>query len=147
MVSETKELSPTVAPSPTMPRMTYDEFLDWADEDTWAEWVHGDVIEIRSVSYSHQNMVSFLMAALVTFVQERDRGMVLSEPFQMKTGPDLPGRSPDILFLAKEHSERLKESYLDGPADLVVEIVSAESGGRDRGDKFYEYERGGVQEY
>ncbi len=38
-------------------------------------------------------------------------------------------------------------SYLDGPADLVVEIVSPESVGRDRGEKFYEYEQGGVSEY
>ena len=41
----------------------------------------------------------------------------------------------------------LREVYLDGPADLVVEVVSPSSGPRDRGDKFYEYEAGGVPEY
>jgi Uma2 family endonuclease len=29
----------------------------------------------------------------------------------------------------------------------VVEIVSPDSRGRDRGDKYYEYEQGGVREY
>jgi hypothetical protein len=29
-------------PQPS-PRMTYDEFLAWADEDTHAEWVDGEV--------------------------------------------------------------------------------------------------------
>jgi hypothetical protein len=24
--------------------MTYEEFLAWADEDTWAEWVNGEVV-------------------------------------------------------------------------------------------------------
>ncbi|HDN80831.1 MAG TPA: Uma2 family endonuclease, partial [Chloroflexi bacterium] len=24
--------------------MTYEEFLDWADEDTLAEWVDGEVV-------------------------------------------------------------------------------------------------------
>jgi Uma2 family endonuclease len=57
------------------------------------------------------------------------------------------GREPDLLFVANEHLDRLQETYLDGPADLVVEIVSPESAGRDRGEKFYEYERGGILEY
>jgi Uma2 family endonuclease len=36
---------------------------------------------------------------------------------------------------------------MEGPADLVVEIISPESRARDRGEKFYEYEQGGVREY
>ena len=74
-------------------------------------------------------------------------GVVRFAPFQMKTGPNLPGREPDLLFIAQEHLDRLKGTYLEGPADLVVEIVSPDSGARDRGEKFYEYERGGVPEY
>jgi Uma2 family endonuclease len=65
----------------------------------------------------------------------------------MKTAPELPGREPDVLFVANEHRNRIKGSYLDGPAGLAMEIVSPESGPRDRGDKFYEYEAGGVLEY
>jgi Uma2 family endonuclease len=57
------------------------------------------------------------------------------------------GAAPDLLFLAKEHLGRLRESHIEGPADLVVEIVSKESRGRDRGEKFYEYAEGGVPEY
>jgi Uma2 family endonuclease len=57
------------------------------------------------------------------------------------------GREPDLIFLAQAHAERLKETYVDGPPDLIVEIISPESVGRDRGEKFYEYARGGVPEY
>lgn len=57
------------------------------------------------------------------------------------------GWEPDLLFIAKEHLDRLTEAYLDGPADLVVGIVSPESGPRDRGEKYYEYEAAGVREY
>jgi Uma2 family endonuclease len=42
---------------------------------------------------------------------------------------------------------RLKKTFLDGPADLVVEIISRGSGAIDRGDKYFEYEEGGVREY
>ena len=41
----------------------------------------------------------------------------------------------------------MKRTYLDGPADLVVEIISPDSQSRDRGDKYYEYEAAGVREY
>ena len=57
------------------------------------------------------------------------------------------GREPDLLFVAQEHLERLEETHLDGPADLVVEVVSPESAERDRGTKFYEYEKAGIPEY
>jgi Uma2 family endonuclease len=62
--------------------------------------------------------------------------------------PEVPsGREPDVLFVRTEHLDRVKPTYLDGPADLVIEITSPESIGRDRGDKFIEYERAGVAEY
>jgi Uma2 family endonuclease len=134
-------------PAPPKGRMTYEEFLEWCDEDTWAEWVDGEVMMLTPASNRHQDLSDFLAFIMRAFVEAHNLGVVRSAPFQMKTGPKLPGREPDILFVAWEHIERLEERYLDGPADLVVEIVSPESMGRDRGDKFYEYEEGGVKEY
>jgi len=131
----------------TVPRMTYEEFLDWADEDTWAEWVDGEVIILSPASLLHQALDTFLLSVLTSFVSFRDLGIVLGPPFQMKTGPELPGREPDVIFVAREHLDRLRDVYLDGPADLVVEIVSPDSRTRDRQDKLHEYEEGGVPEY
>ncbi len=128
-------------------KMTYEEFLAWADEDTWAEWVNGEVIILSPASKRHQDLATFLAASLRFFVDARQLGLVLTAPFQMKIGPDLPGREPDIIFIASERIDRLRDTYLDGPADLVVEIISRDSRARDRGDKFYEYEQGEVREY
>lgn len=125
-------------------RMTYQEFLAWADEDMLAEWVDGRVVMASPASRRHQELVGFLTSILRSFVDSRRLGVVLSAPFQMKLEQ---GREPDLLFLAQEHVDRLQETYLDGPADLAIEIVSRESVARDRGDKFYEYEAGGVPEY
>ena len=128
-------------------KMTYEEFLAWAHEDTWAEWVRGEVIILSPASDTHQDLVGFLSALLRLFVEAHQLGAVRVAPFQMKTGPDLPGREADIIFVAREHLTRLHDTYLEGPADLVVEIISPDSRGRDRGEKFYEYEQGGVREY
>jgi len=125
-------------------KMTYAEFLEWADEDTLAEWVNGEVIMSSPASLPHQKLADFLVSVMSMFVVSRNLGIVLSAPFQMKLEH---GREPDLLFVSKEHLDRLRGTYLAGPADLVVEVISPESIGRDRGEKFYEYERGGVPEY
>jgi Uma2 family endonuclease len=126
-------------------RMTYEEFLAWADEDTLAEWVDGEVVMYTPASNVHQDISGFLESVMRSFVEARQLGIVRSAPFQMKLARS--GREPDLLFVADEHLGRLRETYLDGPADLVVEIISPESVGRDRGEKFYEYEQAGIPEY
>jgi Uma2 family endonuclease len=128
-------------------RVSYEDFLEQADEDLYAEWVDGEVIPMSPASKQHQRLAGFLAALLTHFTEAHDLGEVYPAPFQMKTGPDLPGREPDALFVSREHLDRLLPTHLSGPADLVVEIVSPDSRGRDRGDKYYEYEQGGVREY
>ncbi len=141
-----KEAASPVLPGPR-PKMTFEEFLQWGDEDTWAEWVNGEVIQLSPASDRHQDLVVFLSALLRHFAEARQGGVVRTAPFPMKTGPALGAREPDIIYVAREHLDRLKKNYLDGPADIVVEIISPESRGRDRGEKFYEYEQAGVPEY
>src|SRR5215510_7833057 len=128
-------------------QMSYEEFLDWCDEDTLAEWVDGYVIMTSPASEPHQTIVDFFVQILGIYVQQRDLGRILSAPFQMKLSAVRSGREPDLLFIALENLGRLKKTYLDGPADLAIEVVSPESRLRDRGEKLAEYEMGGVREY
>jgi Uma2 family endonuclease len=137
-------ISQLVASPPT--KMSYEEFLDSYDE-VHAEWVDGKVIPMSPPSDQHQDLSGFLTALLRLFVEAKQLGVIRPAPFQMKMEGRRSGREPDILFVAREHLDRMKKNYLDGAADMVVEIVSPESFGRDRGDKFYEYEQGGVREY
>ena len=132
--------------APSQPvHMSYEEFLDWADEDTLAEWVEGEVIMTSPASEPHQNLVGFLSSVLRTFVEQHELGQLLVAPFQMKL--ETSGREPDLLFIGSDRLDRVHRTYLDGPADLAIEIVSPESAGRDRGEKYYEYEAAGIPEY
>jgi Uma2 family endonuclease len=140
------ELLALLSADPTKPAtMTYDEFLAWADEDTLAEWVDGKVVMTSPASAQHQYLAIFLATTLSTYVTIHDLGIVLTGPFQMKLARS--GREPDVLFVAKEHLARLQPTLLQGPADLVVEIVSDESVACDRGTKFEEYREAGIPEY
>ncbi len=78
----------------------------------------------------HQDLTRFLTAVLSAFVETHDLGIVRPVPFQMQLEH---GCEPDLLFLARAHLDRLRRNYLDGPAGLVIESVSPESAGRDRG--------------
>ncbi len=129
------------------PLMSYEEFLEWCDEDTLAEWVEGRVVMTSPASSRHQALADFLLTVLNIYTQQRQLGRVISAPFQMKLSSTFSGREPDVLFIARENLDRLRDTYLEGPADLVIEIVSQESRLRDRGEKLAEYEMGGVREY
>ena len=138
-------LDPTIAPEMATTPMGYEQFLAWIDEDFHAEWVDGEVQFVSPASNRHQDLARFLTAVLSIFTETNQPGGVRPAPFQMRLAES--SREPDILFLTKDHLNRLKKTYLDGPTDLVIEIISPESVGRDRGDKLYEYEANGVVEY
>jgi Uma2 family endonuclease len=127
-------------------RMTFEQFLEWGDETTWAEWVDGEVILVPT-STKHQRLLMFLLKVLVSYVEEFGLGEVFPPPYVMRLPSRPSGREPDLLFIASENLHRLQEKFLDGPADLVVEIISEDGQTRDRVSKFAEYQTAGVREY
>jgi Uma2 family endonuclease len=104
----------------------------------------------QSASARHQLLAAFVFRILARFVELHDLGLCFQAPFQHH----LPhsGREPDLLFVARDHVDQLqppgKPNRVEGPADLLVEVVSVlESVERDRKDKFKEYRQGRVPEY
>jgi len=128
-------------------RMSYDEYLTWTGEDIHAEWVNGEVIVHMPPKPRHQQAVAFLLRLIGQFIELYQLGRLLPAPLEMRATPEGPAREPDLLFIAQGHLERLTETRLSGPADLVVEVISDDSVARDRADKFYEYQAAGVTEY
>jgi Uma2 family endonuclease len=133
---------------PPAGRVSFEEYLDWADEDTLAEWVDGEIHFMSPTSSRDQRILVFLIKVLGIWVEFHGLGEIRSETFVMRlSGRARSGRMPDIIFIAAEHLDRLGPTYVDGPADLAIEIVSPDSVERDRVTKLDEYERGGVPEY
>ncbi len=125
--------------------INYAEFLDWADEDTLAEWVGGDIVMSSPETFKHQELLGFINTIVDLFLCVNDLGRTIFPKFLMK----LPNsaRAPDLLFISKQRETLIGEYFVNGPADLAVEIVSPESVDRDHKDKFLEYAAGGVSEY
>jgi len=135
------------APPTLKERMTFEEFLALDDEATMSEWVDGEVMMTSPAAERHQELILFLAQTLGLYVQVHDLGRILLPPFAMKLEKGRRGREPDLIFVSRERTHLIQRTHLDGPTDLVVEIVSPESIGRDRGEKFVEYERAGIKEY
>ena len=136
------------SPQPiTTSPVSLEQFLHSHDEDLHAEWVDGEVIVKSPASQKHQDLADFLTTCVRLFTEAHRLGKAISAPFSMHLDVVSSVREPDLLFVATQHLDRLTDCHLDGPADLVVEIVSPDSLGRDRGDKFAEYEAAGIPEY
>lgn len=130
--------------------MTFEEFLTWDYEHFHgglAEWVDGEARVYMSGTELHQRVFGFLFALLREFVSLNANGVVLSAPYAMRAVPGGSAREPDIMYVAPEHASRLEQQMLNGPADLLIEIVSEDSVTRDRREKFDEYQAAGVREY
>jgi Uma2 family endonuclease len=127
--------------------MTYEEYLEWADEETRAEWVDGEVIVFMPPTVRHADVVVFLVNLISYVVRRRGLGRVLAAAFEMKLAMIPSSRDPDVAFVANEHLDLIRDGRLDGPADFIVEVLSPDSVTRDRRDKRREYARAGVREY
>lgn len=128
-------------------RMTAEEYLDWAvGQERDAELVEGKVILMPPSNIDHESLDEWLGRLFGNFVEQRDLGRVLRNMAVRMKGV-ATFRVPDVMFIANEHVGRLHRTYIDGPPDLAVEIVSPDSTNRDRREKYLEYEAAGLREY
>jgi Uma2 family endonuclease len=119
------------SPSPTKPKLK----LLAADEP-----------QSQPVTGRHQDVRLYLTLLLKTFVEMTDTGLVRDAPFPVQTESGLR-IDPDVIFVASANLDRVRDSHVEGPPDIVVEVCSKASTAVDRGDKFVAYEAIGVREY
>lgn len=127
---------------------TFEEFLS-AFDGYHAEWMPNGHVEIHRMgtSATHIILIQWLVRLLGDYLNFEQSGQVFSESLVQRLSPDLPAREPDIVVVLNENLNRIQSTYLDGAADIVIQVVSPESIERDYGTKFREYEQGGVREY
>jgi Uma2 family endonuclease len=126
---------------------TEEEFEAWCDEDTKADYVDGEVIVMTPESTLNGLSETRVGSLLEMFVGKNDLGFVFCNGLtQVRLRSGLR-RNPDVIFVEKSRGQIIRENYIEGPPDLVMEFVSPESETRDWQEKFAEYEAAGVREY
>jgi len=126
--------------------VSFEEFLDKYAAD-FCELEYGVVIKMSPIHEVHDRLVRYLAMLLEAYFTLKPIGQIRQEPFVMRSHADLPAREPDIQVILKANPGQLHPTYMQGPADLCIEVVSPGSVEHDRGTKFTEYQKGGVSEY
>ena len=136
----------TVIPHPTVTRMTDQEFLDLAPEDRKAELIDGEMIMASPASTPHEEIFAFLQRTLGIYVREKNLGRVLGSRTAMRLS-ESEVYEPDILFVSTARESIIQRTFIDGPADLVIEILSRSTAHFDRERKLMQCALAGVREY
>lgn len=127
--------------------ISYEDFLAAVPTGVRAEWVDGEIVYMSPQTDRHLLISGFLYKAISGFVALKGLGgLVAQAGFQVKVSPHV-AREPDVFYLAPENEHRFRRTFVDGPVDLAVELISPDSRVRDRREKFMEYAQGGVHEY
>jgi len=125
---------------------TYAELVVEMPESTQpCELWNGELIMSPAPSFYHQKIVLRFYKALDSWVAARKLGEVITAPVDMVLSPHLAVQ-PDVAFIARDRLE-IVQQIIQGPADLVAEVVSQGGGSRDRIEKRDLYEQHGVKEY
>jgi Uma2 family endonuclease len=97
-------------------------------------------------SFIHQKISMKLSRELSFFVENQQLGEVLASPMDTKFDDDNCVQ-PDILYIEVSRYSIIKENYIEGSPDLMVEIWSPSNKKRERDEKHNLYESQGVKEY
>lgn len=114
------------------------------DEDSPWELLDGRLV-MSAASHRHEELFRFLMTLLSGWLDERGGGVALGSRYPMRLD-ERWSPEPDLLVVTDAHRHRLTPQYLDGPADLVVEIASDGDPGLDEREKLPRYRQAGVPE-
>lgn len=126
---------------------TEEEFDTWCDEDTKADYIDGEVVIMTPESTLNGRQGTWYSNLLDLFATKNNLGWVNSTGnVQVRLRQGLR-RNPDVIFIGKDRTATIRETYIDGAPDLIVEFVSPESAIHDWHEKYIEYEAAGVREY
>ena len=126
--------------------LTAEQFLDWLKPKRFADLISGDISMHSPVSIRHALLLNFVHRLLDTYVERHGLGLLFREVVAVR----LSSRDvflPDLAFYRAERVDQLRDNYIAGAPDLVVEALSPRTAKRDTGPKFAAYEQHGVSEY
>ncbi len=137
------------ATKPLLP-YTFDDYCTLPEDMSRRyELLHGKLFMVPAPTTRHQHILSNLNSVVSQHVQNHLLGVVFFAPVDVILGQGDAREvvQPDLMFVAASRREIVKLHGIEGPPDLVVEILSLGTAERDRGYKLTMYARYGVLEY
>ena len=126
--------------------LTYDDLPQTQDDGSRYEIIGGELLVSPSPTTNHQRLVRTLVRIISDVVDKRELGEVLPGPVDVRLGVHNVV-VPDVLFVRSERLKIVKSALIEGAPDLVVEVASPTTRGRDIVQKAAAYAEAGVREY
>lgn len=126
--------------------LTYADLAGFPDDDLRRELFEGELVVTPAPTPPHQRVAFEIAHRLRLHLDVHGGGEVFMSPVDVKLSESTV-LEPDVLFVAEGRDGIVGEVCLTGPPDLVVEVSSPSTRGRDRGRKRGLYERFEVAEY
>lgn len=124
---------------------TYEDY-ERLPEGALYQLIGGELIVTPSPIPYHQDILRKIGFKLVAFIEERGLGKVYYTPLDVYFS-ETDTYQPDIIFISKERLNIIGEKKIEGPPDLVIEILSPQTAYYDLRTKKDTYEKAGVKEY
>ncbi|MDR2747720.1 MAG: Uma2 family endonuclease [Treponema sp.] len=127
---------------------TYADYLEWEGPERY-EIINGDAFMMASPTVEHQAILTELLVQFAAFLRGKPC-KVFTAPLDVRLFPEKDRSDdtvvqPDILVVCDR--AKLSKGSVDGPPDLVVEILSPSNTQKLMFLKFESYLNAGVREY
>ena|SRR5688572_11120383 len=132
---------------PPQGEWTYEDYTRLPDNGMCYEVIQGELYMSPAPTPKHQSIIAALYGYLWDYLKNQPIGKVFFAPIDVKL-PDLATPvQPDLLFIAQERLSIVKEKFIEGVPDLIMEVISPTNPEHDRKTKFGAYALAGVREY
>ncbi|UNC93298.1 Uma2 family endonuclease [Candidatus Contubernalis alkaliaceticus] len=129
-------------------KYTYQDYLELPEEPGYRfEILEGILIKDPSPNVIHQRVSRRLQRILEDYFWEVDpKGEIFNAPLDV-TFHDITVVQPDLFYVSAEQENIVKDTRIDGPPTLVVEVLSPSNFRKDRLQKMRIYQKVQVQHY
>ncbi len=126
-------------------KLTYEDYRKTPEDERY-ELIDGELIMAAAPNMAHQTTQGKLGWRMASTVETEGLGYVFFSPCDVALSEHNTFQ-PDIIFVSKENADIITDANIQGAPDLVVEIISPSSTGRDWVVKRDLYAKYGVKEY
>ncbi len=131
---------------PAADPVRFEEYLDWLTEESKADLLDGVIYMQLPPSDRHEKIFALLYPVLQAYVVRKKLGIVRGSRTAIKFS-EYSGTQPDLVFISNANRDLIHSYFVEGVADMLVEIISPSTRHIDRGKKMALYAQHGVQEF
>jgi Uma2 family endonuclease len=131
---------------PVQGRWTERDYFSLPEASRIIELSEGELTLPPNPTFAHQRATARLGRALMDYADKERIGEAIAAPFSLRLREGKL-RQPDVLLIRAAHLGRVKETYIEGGADWVAEVISPSTRRTDSEEKAAEYAEAGIPEY